>query len=311
MYPQDGADFETLLKQADMAMYRAKEKGRNAFEFFACGMGTAMLADFTLENELRQALKAGQFVLHYQPKLHLGSGEIVGVEALIRWQHPVHGLVSPARFIPLAERSGLIEAIGDWVLFEACRQNRAWRDAGLPPLCVAVNISSVQFRSGRLEERIRQILEATGMPPGSLEIELTEGVVMSEAEGAIEALQRLSAMGIQIAIDDFGTGYSSLSYLKLFPIDRLKLDKSFVRDIAKDNGDRAIATAVIRLGHSLKLRVIAEGVEAADQLDALRQQGCDEIQGFHFSKPLLPDELFSLLKQQFSTGGVSCVNPSA
>lgn len=311
MYPQDGADFETLLKQADMAMYRAKEKGRNAFEFFACGMGTAMLADFTLENELRQALKAGQFVLHYQPKLHLGSGEIVGVEALIRWQHPVHGLVSPARFIPLAERSGLIEAIGDWVLFEACRQNRAWRDAGLPPLCVAVNISSVQFRSGQLEERIRQILEATGMPPGSLEIELTEGVVMSEAEGAIEALQRLSAMGIQIAIDDFGTGYSSLSYLKLFPIDRLKLDKSFVRDIAKDNGDRAIATAVIRLGHSLKLRVIAEGVEAADQLDALRQQGCDEIQGFHFSKPLLPDELFSLLKQQFSTGGVSCVNPSA
>ena len=309
LYPQDGCDFETLLKHADTAMYRAKDKGRNAFEFFTSGMDATVLENFLLENELRQALQAGQFILHYQPKLCLGSGDIVGAEALIRWQHPLHGLVSPARFIPLAENCGLIEAIGDWVLFEACRQNQAWRTAGLPPVCVAVNISSVQFRSGRLEERIRHILESTGLPPGSLEIELTEGVVMSEAEGAIEALQRLSAMGIQIAIDDFGTGYSSLSYLKLFPIDRLKLDKSFVRDIAHDNGDRAIATAVIRLGHSLQLRVIAEGVERPEQLEALRQQGCDEIQGFHFSKPLPPGEFAALLWRQRRVREKQCTNP--
>ena len=309
LYPRDGSDFETLLKHADTAMYRAKDKGRNAFEFFACGMDATLLEDFLLENELRQALKLGQFVLYYQPKLSLCSGEIVGVEALIRWQHPVHGLVLPGRFIPLSERCGLIEAIGDWVLLEACRQNRIWQEAGLPPVCVAVNISSVQFRSGRLEAYIRQVLETTGMAPGSLEIELTEGVVMSEAEGAIETLQRLSAMGIQIAIDDFGTGYSSLSYLKLFPIDRLKLDKSFVRDIASDTGDRAIATAVIRLGHSLQLRVIAEGVEAADQLEALQQQGCDEIQGYHFCKPLPPGDFEQLLRQRLHLRENLCAKP--
>ena len=298
LYPQDGRDGEALLKHADAAMYRAKDKGRNAFEFYASDMNRDALENFLLENDLRQAIKLRQFVLHYQPKLCLESGAIVGAEALIRWQHPRLGLLAPGRFIPLAENCGLIESIGDWVLQEACRQNRAWLDSGLPAVRVAVNISSVQFRSGRLDRHIRGILDATGLAPENLELELTEGVVMSEAAGAVEALERLSTMGIQIAIDDFGTGYSSLSYLKRFPIDRLKIDKSFVRDIAHDSDDRAIAKAVIRLGHSLKMRVVAEGVEAPEQLEALRLHGCDEIQGFHFSRPLPPLDFASLLWQQ-------------
>ena len=298
LYPQDGNDGETLLKHADAAMYRAKDKGRNAFEFYTSDINRGALENFLLENDLRQAIKLRQFVLHYQPKLCLESGAIVGAEALIRWQHPRLGLLAPGRFIPLAENCGLIESVGDWVLHEACRQSRAWLDSGLPAVRVAVNISSVQFRSGRLDRHIRDILEATGVAPENLELELTEGVVMSEAAGAVEALERLSTMGIQIAIDDFGTGYSSLSYLKRFPIDRLKIDKSFVRDIAHDRDDRAIAKAVIRLGHSLKMRVVAEGVAAPEQLEALRRHGCDEIQGFHFSRPLPPADFASLLWQQ-------------
>ena len=298
IFPQDGHDFETLLKHADTAMYGAKEAGRNTYQFFASEMNAAAIERLTLENSLRQALERNEFVLYYQPKFELARGRLVGAEALIRWLHPQRGLVSPARFIPVAEQSGLIVPIGDWVLREACRQNTAWQAAGLPPISMAVNISAVQFRSGRLEHSVRSVLDETGMAPACLEIELTEGVVMGGAEETIDALHRLSNMGVQIAIDDFGTGYSSLSYLKHFPINRLKIDKSFVRDIVNDPDDWAITTAIIRLGHSLRLVVIAEGVEHPEQLEMLRRQGCDEVQGYHFSQPLPADEFAELLRQQ-------------
>ena len=302
VYPQDGVDFETLLKHADIAMYRAKESGRNAYQFFASEMNEAALERLLLENSLRQAIERAEFVLYYQAKVDLEHGKIVGAEALIRWQHPKLGLVAPDKFIPVAEQCGLIVPLGDWVLHEACRQNQAWQSAGLPAISVAVNISSVQFRNGQLDASVSRALSESGMAPEFLEVELTEGVVMGCAEETIAALHRLSAMGVQIAIDDFGTGYSSLSYLKHFPIDRLKIDKSFVRDIVSDPDDCAIATAVIRLGHSLRLMVNAEGVEHPEQLELLRQQGCDEFQGYHFSKPLPADEFAELLRKEGFTG---------
>jgi diguanylate cyclase (GGDEF)-like protein/PAS domain S-box-containing protein len=298
LYPQDGIDFESLLKHADTAMYRAKESGRNAYQFFASEMNVAALERLVLENSMRQALERGEFVLHYQPQIDVASGSIVGAEALIRWKHPEIGMVSPGRFIPVAEVSGLIGPIGEWVLREACRQNRAWQTDGLPPICIAVNISSVQFRGGNLEESVREVLAVTGLEPEWLELELTEGTVMSDANATVDTLHRLSAMGIRLAIDDFGTGYSSLSYLKRFPIDRLKIDQSFVRDIVTDPDDWAIASAVISMGHSLRLDVIAEGVEHAEQLEMLRRQGCDEVQGYYFSVPLPAAEFAELLRQQ-------------
>jgi diguanylate cyclase (GGDEF)-like protein len=304
LYPQDGRDFESLLKHADTAMYRAKESGRNAYQFFASEMNVAALERLVLENSMRQALERGEFVLHYQPQIDVASGSIVGAEALIRWKHPEIGMVSPGRFIPVAEVSGLIGPIGEWVLREACRQNHAWQTDGLPPICIAVNISSVQFRGGKLEESVREVLAATGLEPEWLELELTEGTVMSDANATVDALHRLSAMGIRLAIDDFGTGYSSLSYLKRFPIDRLKIDQSFVRDIVTDPDDWAIASAVISMGHSLRLDVIAEGVEHAEQLEMLRRQGCDEVQGYFFSVPLPAAEFAELLRQQKFTIGV-------
>jgi diguanylate cyclase (GGDEF)-like protein/PAS domain S-box-containing protein len=298
LFPQDGRNFETLLKHADTAMYRAKEAGRNTYQFFANEMNVAALERLVLENSLRQGLERGEFVLHYQPQINVASGQIVGAEALIRWNHPQIGLVPPAKFVPVAEVSGLIVAIGEWVLREACRQNRRWQEAGLPPISVAVNISSVQFRGGHLEENIRAALADTGLAAQFLELELTEGIVMGGANETVQTLLSLSAMGLKLSIDDFGTGYSSLSYLKRFPIDKLKIDQSFVRDIVSDPDDWAIASAVISLGHSLRLGVIAEGVEHAEQLEMLRGQGCDEVQGYHFSVPLPADEFAELLLQQ-------------
>jgi diguanylate cyclase (GGDEF)-like protein/PAS domain S-box-containing protein len=302
VYPQDGRDFETLLKHADTAMYRAKESGRNAYQFFTNEMNVAALERMLLENSLRQAMARGEFVVHYQPQIDLTSRRIIGAEALVRWLHPEIGLISPGKFIPVAEASGLIVPIGQWVLREACRQNRAWQDAGLPPICIAVNISSVQFRGGQLEDTVRSALDETGMAAELLELELTEGIVMGSAEETIDILHRLSDMGLKLAIDDFGTGYSSLSYLKRFPIDKLKIDQSFVRDIASDPDDWAIARAVIGLGHSLRLTVIAEGVETAEQLSMLKREGCDEVQGYHFSIPLPADEFAGLLRQERFSG---------
>ncbi len=302
LFPQDGRNFETLLKHADTAMYRAKDAGRNTYQFFANEMNVAALERLVLENSLRQGLERGEFVLHYQPQVNVASGHIVGAEALIRWNHPQIGLVPPAKFIPVAEISGLIVAIGEWVLREACRQNRRWQQAGLPTISVAVNISSVQFRGGHLEETIRAALADTGLAAQHLELELTEGIVMGGANETVQTLLSLSAMGLKLSIDDFGTGYSSLSYLKRFPIDKLKIDQSFVRDIVSDPDDWAIASAVISLGHSLRLGVIAEGVEHAEQFEMLKRQGCDEVQGYHFSVPLPADEFAELLRQQKFAG---------
>ncbi len=298
LFPQDGRDFETLLKHADTAMYRAKESGRNAYQFFASEMNVAALERLVLENSLRQGLERGEFILYYQPQINVASGRIIGSEALVRWRHPKIGLVPPGKFIPAAEISGLIVSIGEWVLREACRQNRAWQDAGLPPISVAVNISSVQFRGGQLEGNVRSVLAETGMSAEFLELELTEGILMGGANETVETLRRLSTLGVKLAIDDFGTGYSSLSYLKRFPVDKLKIDQSFVRDIVTDPDDWAIAKAVISMGHSLRLDVIAEGVEHAEQLEMLRDQGCDEVQGYYFSIPLPAQEFAELLRQQ-------------
>ena len=298
VFPQDGRDFEALLKHADTAMYRAKESGRNGYQFFASEMNVAALERLMLENSLRQGIERGEFVLHYQPQIDLASGRIVGAEALVRWRHPQLGLVPPGKFIPVAEVSGLIVMIGEWVLGEACRQNRAWEQAGLPAVSVAVNISAVQYRSGRNEAIVATVLADTGLAPELLELELTEGIVMVGADATVATLQRISDMGVKLAIDDFGTGYSSLSYLKRFPIDRLKIDQSFVRDIVTDTDDWAISSAIISMGHSLRLQVIAEGVEYAEQLEMLRRQGCDEVQGYYFSVPLPADDFAVLLRQQ-------------
>ena len=298
VFPQDGRDFESLLKHADTAMYRAKESGRNAYQFFASEMNVAALERLTLENSLRQGIERGEFVLHYQPQIDLASGRIVGAEALVRWRHPQLGLVPPGKFIPVAEVSGLIVMIGEWVLGEACRQNCAWQQAGLPAISIAVNISAVQFRSGRIEDNVAAVLADTGLAPELLELELTEGIVMVGANATVETLQRISDMGVKLAIDDFGTGYSSLSYLKRFPIDRLKIDQSFVRDIVTDTDDWAISSAIISMRHSLRLKVIAEGVEHVEQLEMLRRQGCDEVQGYYFSVPLPADDFAVLLRQQ-------------
>jgi EAL domain-containing protein (putative c-di-GMP-specific phosphodiesterase class I) len=248
-----------------------------------------------LENSLRRALERNEFVLHYQPKVDLATNELVGAEALIRWNHPDLGLVHPAQFIPLAEETGLIVPIGAWVLREACRQNRAWQEAGMPLIGVAVNLSAHQFRDEGLRQTIAEALGTSGLPPAYLELEITESMIMQNAERAIEILQRFRDMGTLVSIDDFGTGYSSLGYLKSFPIDSLKIDRSFVRDVPSDSDDVAITQAIIAMAHSLNLKVIAEGVENDEQLDFLREQGCDQVQGYLMSPPVSALEFEQLL----------------
>jgi EAL domain-containing protein (putative c-di-GMP-specific phosphodiesterase class I) len=303
VYPQDGQDGETLLRAADTAMYRAKELGRNNFQFYAKEM-TAKIGDrLTLEAGLRRALDRGEFLLHYQPQLELQTGRIIGMEALIRWQHPEQGMIPPVKFIPVAEDTGLIEQIGAWVLHTACAQNKAFQDAGLPAITVAVNLSPRQFRQKNLVESVRAILDATGLDPRHLELEITEGMVMHNAEEVITTLSKLEGMRLQLSVDDFGTGYSNLSYLKRFPVHRLKIDKSFVRDIGTDPDGTAIAQSVIALGHSLNLRVIAEGVETEAQLAFLKRAHCDEAQGYYFYKPLPHPQLLAVLSDL--TEGVS------
>ncbi|WP_024302143.1 EAL domain-containing protein [Pseudogulbenkiania sp. MAI-1] len=297
VYPGDGESEEQLLKHADAAMYQAKAQGRNGFCFYAPDINAKTMRDMELEVRLRHALEREEFVLHYQPKADLPSGRIVGMEALIRWQAPDLGMVSPAEFIPVAEESGLIFPIGEWVLRTACTQVKAWQDAGLAVGRVAVNLSACQFRQHDLVERVQRILRETRLDATLLELELTESMMVDEPDRAVLMLQELRAIGLHLSLDDFGTGSSNLSYLRRFPIDTLKIDQSFVRDIMSSPDDRLIAVAVISLAHSLKRRVIAEGVETREQLHYLREHGCDEMQGYYLSRPLPASQFETLLRE--------------
>jgi diguanylate cyclase (GGDEF)-like protein/PAS domain S-box-containing protein len=291
IYPEDGQDVETLSKNADAAMHKAKQEGRNGFRFFTPAMQANSARNLRLTSDLRHALARGQLALHYQPQISLQDGRIVGAEALLRWQHPELGNISPAEFIPVAESSGLIIPIGEWVLRTAATQAKAWMDQGLPAFVISVNLSAVQFRHANLVEMVSGILGETGLPADSLELELTEAATMDDTQDAIKVMARLHERGIRMSIDDFGTGYSSLSHLKRFNIYKLKIDQSFVRDISTDPEDKAIVTAIINMAAGLGIHTIAEGVETADQLAFLRLQGCNEVQGYYFSKPL-PKEQF-------------------
>jgi diguanylate cyclase (GGDEF)-like protein/PAS domain S-box-containing protein len=300
MYPRDGADPNTLMMNADAAMYRAKEMGNNNFQFYTREMNASVEEKLVLLEGLRSALEQQQFSLLYQPKVDLRSGRVFGVEALIRWHHPEHGMISPLRFIALAEESGLIVDIGHWVLQTACRQSMAWRAAGLDPISISVNVSPRQFEDKRLVQRVATALADSELDPASLELEVTEGLIMRDLAQAVGKMRELKAMGVALSIDDFGTGYSSLSALKSFPISSLKIDKSFIRDLADNPDDQAIAMAVISLGHKLNLRVIAEGVETEQQRRFLHENDCDEMQGYLFSRPLPPDEVAAMLRAQAS-----------
>ena len=298
MYPRDGEDPNTLMMNADAAMYRAKDMGNNNFQFYTREMNASLEEKLVLLEGLRNALDAQQLSLLYQPKVDLRSGLIFGVEALIRWRHPEHGMISPLRFIGLAEESGLIVAIGEWVLRTACQQNMAWRAAGLAPISMSVNVSPRQFQEARLVERVARALADSALPAGALELEVTESLIMRDLAQSVGRMGELKAMGVALSIDDFGTGYSSLSALKSFPISRLKIDKSFVSELADNPDDQAIAMAVISLGHKLNLRVIAEGVETEQQCRFLRENDCDEMQGYLFSHPLPPADVAALLLAQ-------------
>jgi diguanylate cyclase (GGDEF)-like protein/PAS domain S-box-containing protein len=295
IFPEHGADGETLIKNADAAMYCAKDYGRDNFRFFTDDMNAQVVERLTLENSLRLALDNQELFLVYQPQMDMGTGRITGLEALLRWQHPELGLVPPDKFIRIAENSGLIMPIGEWVLRTACSQARKWQDEGLPALPVAVNVSAVQFRQQGFRELISRVLSETGLACEYLELELTESLLLSNADVTSSILRELKGMGLKLAIDDFGTGYSSLSYLKQFPFSKLKIDRSFIRDVAVNSDDAAITTAIISMAKSLSLKVIAEGVENEAQMSFLRALRCDEIQGYYFSKPLTVDEVFAKL----------------
>jgi EAL domain-containing protein (putative c-di-GMP-specific phosphodiesterase class I) len=296
VYPQDGDSFETLSMRADSAMYKVKQSGRNGFRFFTAEMQAQSDRVLQLENALGQALEREQLHLVYQPQVSLHTGAVVAVEALLRWNHPALGNVSPGEFIPVAEDSGLIISIGEWVLRSAARQMHAWLDAGMALQQMAVNLSAVQFRQANLTELVTAILNEEGLPPHCLEVELTEGVAMNDPLGAIAIMNRLQQSGVRMSIDDFGTGYSSLNYLKRFNIYKLKIDQSFVRDITIDPEDKAIVSAIIGLARTLGFQTIAEGVETQGQLAFLREQGCDEVQGYFFSRPLPADQFETFMR---------------
>ena len=295
VYPADGLDAETLIKHADMAMYNAKEVGRNNYQYFKRAMNIRAVERQVIESHLRLALERREFVLHYQPKVNLESGTITGAEALLRWMHPEWGMVMPDRFVSIAEDCGLIVPMGRWVLREACAQARRWKNAGLKPASVAVNISALEFRHKDFVAGVRTILNETGLAPRCLQLEITESVLMRDPASTAATLTQLKTMGVQLAVDDFGTGYSSLSYLHLFPIDVLKIDQSFVHDIGSSNDDGIIVSAVIAMGASLKQRVVAEGVEKQVQLDFLNARHCEEGQGYFFSRPLVAEQFAALL----------------
>jgi diguanylate cyclase (GGDEF)-like protein/PAS domain S-box-containing protein len=295
-FPDDGEDVDALLANADAAMYRAKESGRDRVGLYSPGLNETINEKFRLREDLNNALARGEFALLYQPQVNLRTGRIFAVEALIRWNHPALGVLAPARFISLAEETGLIAPIGEWVLNEACRQNKAWQEEGLPPITVSVNVSALQFRERRFAAMVAAALRDNRLAPKYLELELTESMIMQDVDRAVAAMKELQALGIQLSIDDFGTGYSSLSALKTFPVARLKIDKSFISHLPEDANDQAVATAVISLGKKLHLKVIAEGVETAEQVAFLRQHHCEEMQGFHFSEPVAPRDIEAILK---------------
>ncbi|MFB2923441.1 putative bifunctional diguanylate cyclase/phosphodiesterase [Aerosakkonema funiforme] len=312
LYPHDGEDGETLLRNADAALHRAKEQGRNNYQFYTAAMNSHASELLMLENELHQALERGEFVVYYQPQINTNTGKIAQMEALLRWQHPEFGLVSPAKFIPLAEENGLIIPIGEWVLRTACTQIKAWQDAGLPPLCVAVNLSARQFQQPNLVEMVARALQETGLENHFLELEITESVAMQNVDFSRSILQELHNMGVSISMDDFGTGYSSLSYLKKFPLDKLKIDQSFVRELATDPNDGAIIAAIAALGKVLNLTMVAEGVETEEQRDFLRSLECEYMQGYLFSKPLSPQDATELLENyRSSPNPVITITPSS
>jgi len=296
MYPVDAQDEQALMKNADIAMYRAKEEGKNNYKFYSEQLNVHTLERLALETSLRRALERNEFFLHYQAKLDLKSEAITGAEALVRWQHPDLGVVPPAQFIPLAEETGLIVPLGKWVLRTACQQNMAWQRQGLTPLCMAVNLSPRQFADEDLLKDINAVLKDTGMAPNLLELEITEGMVMQNPDRAIRVLTAIKNLGVRLAIDDFGTGYSSLAQIKRFPIDTLKVDRSFIREIPRDTEDSAITEAIIAMGKTLSLTVVAEGVETEAQQTFLREHACDEMQGFYFSKPITPDKFAEFLR---------------
>lgn len=295
IYPNDGSEWNMLLKKADIALTHAKDNGRNIYQFFTEQMNLDVEEQMELQSQLHNALKNHELELYYQAQINISDQRVTGFEALLRWRHPQKGMVSPAKFIPLAERSGLIIPIGEWVLNEACKQAKTWLDNGYP-LVMAVNLSSIQFKRGNLLETIANALKNNDLPAHMLELELTESILLQDVDGVMNNLHKLKAMGVKLSIDDFGTGYSSLSYLKRMAIDKLKVDQSFVADLATSADDKAIVRTIIQLGHSLQLTVIAEGVENAEQLALLKKYGCDEAQGYFFSKPVPIHEAAALLK---------------
>ena len=302
VFPQDGTGVDSILKNGDVAMYHAKRQGKNTFVFYDDSMHQAALKRLMLENQLRKALHRDEFAIHYQPQVNTTSGKICGLEALLRWHNPELGLLMPADFIPLAEETGLMLPIGEWVLETACRQAKAWIDSGAEVAHVAVNVSVLQFVQKGFPALVARILDDTGLAPHALELEVTESLLMKDAEGAVQTLRALKSIGVQLAIDDFGTGYSSLSYLKQFPIDRLKIDRTFVHNISEDHDNAAIALAVIAMAESMALKVTAEGVETDAQLGFLKATQCDEVQGFYLSYPLPAAEITSLLEKMRSAG---------
>jgi diguanylate cyclase (GGDEF)-like protein/PAS domain S-box-containing protein len=298
VYPENGDTAEILLKNADLAMYQVKERGRNDFQYYEASMDAANIERLNLEISLRKAVENNEFILYYQPQVDLLSGEIVGAESLIRWLHPQMGMISPARFIPIAEETGLINDIGNWVVHTACMQGKALHDMGYDKLRISVNISSVQFRNPSLAEKLKDIINKTGFNPNYLDLELTESGIMKDVQQNIKMMNELKAIGARISIDDFGTGYSSLAYLKSFPIDILKVDQSFIKNSTTDPNDAIITSTIINMAHSFKFKVIAEGVELIEQLELLRTFNCDEIQGYIFSKPLPEAEFLKLLEEE-------------
>ncbi|PKM80088.1 MAG: hypothetical protein CVU89_15110 [Firmicutes bacterium HGW-Firmicutes-14] len=295
VYPVHGDDADTLLKHADTAMYKAKEHGDN-YQIYSAAMSEEDFELLATESALRKALENSEFVVHYQPQINTVTGEIIGVEALVRWQHPEKGIIPPAEFIPMAEETGLIIPLGEWVLRTACAQNKMWQAAGYPPMRVTVNLSARQFQQGNLVETVLGTLEETGLDPEWLELEITESIAMQDINYTMSVLNNLRNRNVRIAIDDFGTGYSSFSYLKNFPSHTLKIDRSFVKDVTTDNDDAAITKAIIALAQNLKLKVIAEGVETEEQLAFLKEQNCDQIQGYLFSRPVSAESFTELLK---------------